>query len=64
MLQTTLDNPYYPVNPNDFMGGDGDVPVTDPVVDGTTTGQPLPGTLATLLIGSLCAAGLRKKNQK
>ena len=64
MLQTTLDNPYYPVNPNDFMGGDGDVPVTDPVVDGTTTGQPLPGTLATLLIGSLCASALRKKNQK
>lgn len=29
-----------------------------------TSGQPLPGTLATLLIGSLCAAGLRKKNQK
>jgi len=64
MLQTTLDNPYYPVNPNDFMGGDGDVPVTDPVVDGTTSGQPLPGTLATLLIGSLCASALRKKNQK
>ena len=61
MLQTTLDNPYYPVNPNDFGG---DVIVDNPVVDGTTSGQPLPGTLATLLIGSLCAAGLRKKNQK
>ena len=28
------------------------------------SGQPLPGTLATLLIGSLCASALRKKNQK
>jgi len=64
MLQTTLDNPYYPVNPNDFTGGD--VPVTDPVVNGdqVPSGQPLPGTMATLLIGSLCASALRKKNQK
>ncbi len=29
-----------------------------------TTGQPLPGTLTTLLISGLCAAGLRKKNKK
>ena len=29
-----------------------------------TTGQPLPGTLATLLISGLCAAGLRKRNKK
>ncbi len=28
------------------------------------SGQPLPGTLATLLIGSLCAGTLRKKNKK
>ena len=64
MLQTTLDNPYYPVNPNDFGG---DVNVDNPVVhgdEGGPSGQPLPGTLATLLIGSLCASALRKKNQK
>ena len=30
----------------------------------STTGQPLPGTLATLLIGGLCASTLRKKNNK
>ena len=60
MLQTTLDNPYYPVNPNDFNT---DVDVDDPVVDGVT-GQPLPGTLATLLIGGLCAGALRKRNKK
>ena len=29
-----------------------------------TTGQPLPGTLATILISGLCAAGLRKKSKK
>ena len=29
-----------------------------------TTGQPLPGTLATILISGLCAAGLRKHNKK
>ena len=29
-----------------------------------TTGQPLPGTLTTLLISGLCAAGLRKRNKK
>ena len=29
-----------------------------------TTGQPLPGTIATLLISGLCAAGLRKKSKK
>ena len=29
-----------------------------------TTGQPLPGTLATLLIGGLCAGALRKRNKK
>ena len=28
------------------------------------SGQPLPGTLATLLIGSLCAGSLRKRNKK
>ncbi len=60
MLQTTLDNPYFPVNPNDFND---DVHVDDPVVDGVT-GQPLPGTLATLLIGGLCAGSLRKRNKK
>ena len=27
-------------------------------------GQPLPGTLATILISGLCAAGLRKRNKK
>lgn len=57
MLQTTLDNPYYNVNPDDFTGN-------GETFAGETSGQPLPGTLATLLIGSLCAAGLRKKNQK
>jgi len=57
MLQTTIDNPYYGVNPSEFQGnGSTEVP--------NTTGQPLPGTLATLLIGSLCASALRKKNQK
>ncbi len=60
MLQTTIDNPYFPVNPNDFNN---DVHVDDPVVDGIT-GQPLPGTLATLLIGGLCAGSLRKRNKK
>ncbi len=55
MLETKLDHPYYNVDPKDF-GGNGDT--------FNTNGQPLPGTLATLLIGSLCAAGLRKKNQK
>ena len=57
MLQTTLDDPYFPVNPNDFNT---DVVVDDPVVNG----QPLPGTLATLLIGGLCAGSLRKRNKK
>ncbi len=61
MLQTTIDDPYYPVNPNDFND---DVHIDDPVVNGDTNGQPLPGTLATLLIGSLCASTLRKKNKK
>ena len=27
-------------------------------------GQPLPGTLATLLISGLCAGALRKRNKK
>ena len=58
MLQTTLDNPYYNVNVDDFNGNG------DTFADDTPTGQPLPGTLATLLIGSLCASALRKKNQK
>ena len=57
MLQTTIDNPYYGVNPTEFQGN-GSTEVPD------TTGQPLPGTMATLLIGSLCASALRKKNQK
>ena len=64
MLQTSLSNPYLPVDPNEFPGG---VPVDNPVVHGDQggpSGQPLPGTLATLLIGSLCASALRKKNQK
>jgi hypothetical protein len=58
MLETTLDNPYYNVDPNDKdqFGGNGDVNVP--------SGQPLPGTLATLLIGGLCAGALRKKNKK
>ncbi len=62
MLQTTIDNPYYPVNPNEFDGG---VVIDDPVINGDVmTGQPLPGTLATLLIGGLCAGSLRKRNKK
>ena len=56
MLQTTLDNPYFPVNPNDFGT---DVHIDNPVVNG----QPLPGTMATLLIGGFCAASLRKKKK-
>ena len=32
--------------------------------DDVPTGQPLPGTLATLLIGGLCAGSLRKRNKK
>ncbi len=59
MLQTTIDNPYYGVNPKEFEGnGSAEVP------DTTTSGQPLPGTLATLLIGGLCAGSLRKRNKK
>ena len=58
MLQTTIDNPYYGVNPEDFTGN-GSTDVTD-----ATSGQPLPGTLATLLIGGLCAGSLRKRNKK
>ncbi len=61
MLQTTLDDPYFPVNPNDFID---DVHIDDPVVNGDMSGQPLPGTLATILISSLCAGALRKKNSK
>ena len=38
---------------------DGYIPVDD-----TPSGQPLPGTLATLLIGGLCAGSLRKRNKK
>ena len=60
MLETTLDNPYYNVDPNDKdqFAGNGDVTVP------STSGQPLPGTLATLLIGGLCAGSLRKRNKK
>ena len=60
MLQTTLDNPYFPVNPNDFGT---EVHIDNPVID-NPNGQPLPGTLATLLIGTLSAISLRKKNKK
>ncbi len=59
MLQTMLDNPYYNVNPEDF-GGNGDTFNNDDAPNG----QPLPGTLATLLIGGLCAGSLRKRNKK
>jgi hypothetical protein len=55
MLETKLDHPYYNVDPKDFEGN-GDT--------FNTTGQPLPGTLATLLIGGLCAGSLRKRNKK
>ena len=60
MLETTLDNPYYNVDPNDKdqFAGNGDVTVP------STSGQPLPGTLATLLIGGLCMGSLRKRNKK
>ena len=58
MLQTTIDNPYYDVNPSEFEGnGSAEVP-------NTTSGQPLPGTLATILISGLCAKALSKKNKK
>lgn len=57
MLQTTLDDPYFAVNPNDFGT---DVHVENPVVNG----QPLPGTLATLLLGGLCAMSCRKKKKR
>ena len=33
-------------------------------VTGEPVGQPLPGTIATILISGLCAAGLRKRNKK
>ena len=57
MLETKLDKPYYNVDPKDFEGnGDVEIP--------STSGQPLPGTLATLLIGGLCAGSLRKRNKK
>ena len=59
MLQTMLDNPYYNVNPEDFTGN-GDTFNNDDAPNG----QPLPGTLATLLIGGLCAGSLRKRNKK
>lgn len=62
MLQTTIDDPYFPVNPNEFGGG---VVIDDPVINGNDmSGQPLPGTLATILISSLCAGALRKRNKK
>ncbi len=62
MLETTLDDPYYIVDPNDptqFAGND-DVHIPNT----PASGQPLPGTLATLLIGGLCAKTLSKKNKK
>ena len=58
MLQTTIDNPYYEVNPHEFEGN-GSTEVPD-----TTSGQPLPGTMATLVVSGLCAVSLRKKNRK
>ena len=59
MLETMLDNPYYKVEPEDFLGNGETFTNEDGV-----TGQPLPGTLATLLIGGLCAGSLRKRNKK
>ena len=59
MLQTTLDNPYFPVNPNDFGT---EVHIDNPVVNGAS-GQPLPGALVTMVIGGLCATSLRKKKK-
>jgi Ni/Co efflux regulator RcnB len=53
MLQTRVDDPKVDVRPEDVNE---EIP--------TASGQPLPGTLATLLIGGLCAKALRKKNQK
>ena len=53
MLQTRLDDPKVSVTPDD---------VTEELPP--ASGQPLPGTLATLLIGSLCAGSLRKRNKK
>ena len=58
MLQTTLDTPHYEVKPENF-GGNGET-----FNENTASGQPLPGTLATLLIGGLCAKTLSKKNKK
>jgi len=51
MLQTRLDDPKVDVRPED-------------VPEDAPSGQPLPGTLATLLIGGLCAGSLRKRNKK
>ena len=59
MLQTSVDDPQYNVDPHDFPGN-GDTFPDEP----TTSGQPLPGTLATLLISGLCAGALRKRNKK
>ncbi len=59
MLQTMLDNPYYNVDVDDFQGN-GDTFQEEP----TTSGQPLPGTMATLVISGLCAISLKKKNRK
>ena len=53
MLQTRLDDPKVSVRPED---------VTEELP--AASGQPLPGTLATLLIGGLCAKALSKKNKK
>lgn len=55
MLQTRLDDPKVDVRPDD---------VNEVLPPATTSGQPLPGTLATLLIGGLCAKTLSKKNKK
>lgn len=49
MLQTTLDDPKVIVRPEDVPG---------------VAGQPLPGTLATILISGLCMGALRKRNKK
>ena len=59
MLETMLDNPYFKVKPEDFQGNGETFENND-----APSGQPLPGTLATLLIGGLCAGSLRKRNKK
>ena len=59
MLQTMLDNPYYNVDYTEFEGNGETFENND-----APSGQPLPGTLATILISGLCAGALRKRNKK